>query len=83
MKKMLNENEEIMDRYFNTETSTEEMDVLDPSNDCRHYKVGDKVRVHSGGEGIIRGVMYCILVGEQGPEDARLVRGEEIGEIIG
>jgi hypothetical protein len=72
-----------MDRYFNTETSTEEMDVLDPSNDCRHYKVGDKVRVHSGGEGIIRGVMYCILVGEQGPEDARLVRGEEIGEIIG
>ena len=82
MRKLINENEEIMDHYLNATKSTEEMDILDPTNECRHYKVGDKVKIHSGGEGVIRGVMYCILVGEQGPEDARLVRGEEIGEII-
>lgn len=58
MKKLINENEEIMDQYWNAKKSTEEMDILDPTNECRHYKVGDKVRIHSGGEGVIRGCVF-------------------------
>jgi len=64
-------------------SSTEEMDILDRDNDCRHYKVGDKVKLHKGGEGTIRGIVYCILVGDDGADDAILVKGEEMGEIIG
>lgn len=64
-------------------TSTEEMDILDSENDCRHYKVGDKVKLHKGGEGTIRGIIYCILIGDDGVDDAILVKGEEMGEIVG
>ena len=64
-------------------STEEEMDILAPDNEVRHYRIGDKVKLHRGGEGIIRGIMYALIVGEEGPEDAILVRGEEIGDIIG
>ena len=64
-------------------TDTEEMDILDISNECRHYKSGDRVKLHKGGEGTIRGIIYCVLIGEDGENDAIMVKGDELGEIIG
>jgi len=83
MKNHSNDNIGIMEAYLDNLSSTEEMDILNPDNDIRHYKVGDKVKLHKGGEGVIRGIIYCLLVGDDHQDDAILVKGEEIGEIIG
>lgn len=73
---------ESIDDYDNM-SSEAEMDILKPDNEVRHYRIGDKVKLHKGGEGVIRGIVYCLVIGEQGPEDAILVKGEEMGDIIG
>ena len=85
----MNDSKNIANLYVeNLETldnmSTEaEMDILKPDNEVRHYRIGDKVKLHIGGEGVIRGIVYCILVGDDRENDAVLVKGEELGDIIG
>lgn len=60
-----------------------EMDILKPDNEVRHYRIGDKVKLHKGGEGVIRGIVYCVLIGDDGENDAILIKGEDMGDIIG
>lgn len=83
MKKHLNDCVGINEAYEEIFSSTEEMDILNPDNECRHYKIGDKVKLHKGGEGVIRGIVYCVLIGEDSVDDAILVHGSDMGEIVG
>lgn len=63
-------------------TSEEEMDILQPDNNCREYKIGQKVRLRSGGEGFICDIVYAVLIGEMENNDAAILKGKELGEII-
>tara|TARA_S200002703_G_scaffold118506_1_gene104150 strand:- start:210 stop:458 length:249 start_codon:yes stop_codon:yes gene_type:complete len=81
--KKISEFEGLCEAYKETMSSTEEMDVLNPDNESRHYKIGDKVKLHNGGEGSIRGIIYCLIVGNDGVDDAVLLKGSDMGEIIG
>ena len=63
-------------------TSEEEMDILQPDNECRQYKIGQKVRLRSGGEGFICDVVYAVLIGEMENNDAAILKGKDLGEII-
>lgn len=49
----------------------------------QHYRIGDKVKLHKGGEDVIRGIVYCVLIGDDGENDAILIKGEDMGDIIG
>jgi hypothetical protein len=81
--KNISEFEGLCEAYEETMSSTEELDILNPDNESRHYKVGDKVKLNNGGEGSIRGIIYCLIVGDDGVSDAVLLKGSDMGEIIG
>ena len=63
-------------------TSEEEMDILQPDNECRQYKIGQKVRLKSGGEGFITDIVYAVLIGDMDNNDSAILKGKDLGEII-
>ena len=63
-------------------TSEEEMDVLQTENECRQYKIVQKVRLRSGGEGFITDIVYAVLIGDMENNDAAILKGKDLGEII-